>query len=78
MDIFEILEICKKYSQLGWACQEQLDDMLNGKDLSELNSNAVRYNIQFLNDVLGYMKDDQAEELEDILLEFDERMAENG
>lgn len=43
-----LIELCKAYSKLGWAVQEQLEDALSSSDLSELNSNALRMIVQFL------------------------------
>jgi hypothetical protein len=46
----EIIKLCKEYSELGWAIQEQLDKLLEDQNcLSELNPNAVKYIDAFLN-----------------------------
>jgi hypothetical protein len=45
MDLEEILRICAEYNKLGWAVQEQLDDLLNGE--TEQNPNAVKMMAKF-------------------------------
>jgi hypothetical protein len=76
MNISSILEICKMYSKLGWACQEQLHIMIDNGNLSGLNGNAVRYNLEFLDNVKSYMEDADIEELDDIITDFQSQIDE--
>lgn len=41
MEKEEFIELAKKYQDLGWSVQEQLDDYLAGKK-DELNPNAIK------------------------------------
>lgn len=50
-DTRERIEFGKKYQELGWAVQEQLDDLLDGNDEpGSLNDNAVDMIEQFAQD----------------------------
>src|SRR5215471_15694260 len=42
MDLGQLITICKKYNDLGWAVQEQLGGLIEGKPAREMNGNAVR------------------------------------
>ena len=75
MNISTILEICKSYSNLGWSCQEQLHTMIDTGDLEGLNPNAVRYNLEFLNNIRFYLEDADVEELDEIIQDFEEKLA---
>ncbi len=41
MSIHEIVELCKLYSDMGQAVQEQLDAVLDNESLDDLNPNAL-------------------------------------
>lgn len=58
MDISSVLEICKAYNKLGWAMQDQLNDIAeSGGELEnlieegKLNPNALYYINEFLQKV---------------------------
>lgn len=53
MDIQTLIELCKAYSKLGWAVQEQLSDVLDDTDLSRLNGNALKMIAAFLRKAEG-------------------------
>lgn len=40
-DLLKMLRFAKKYAKLGWAVQEQFDDLINNENRSGLNPNAV-------------------------------------
>ena len=42
MDTYTLIELCKAYAGLGWAVQAQLNDVLDGADLNDLNGNALK------------------------------------
>lgn len=48
MDINTLIELCKAYTSLGWAVQEQLSDVLDGADLNDLNGSALKMIAAFL------------------------------
>ena len=60
MEIREILEICKTYSRLGSALQEQLDAAVE-MDLNAKNYNpaAERYLVDFLEQLYDYADDSE-------------------
>lgn len=40
MELDELMRFARAYSKLGWAIQEQLDDVVNG-NLDDINPNAL-------------------------------------
>lgn len=40
MELDELMRFARAYSRLGWAIQEQLDDIVNG-NLDDINPNAL-------------------------------------
>lgn len=48
MNIQTLIELCKAYSNLGWAVQEQLIAVAGGEPLSDQNGNALRMILDFL------------------------------
>lgn len=40
MELDELMRFARDYNKLGWAIQEQFDDLVNG-DLSDINPNAL-------------------------------------
>lgn len=71
MDIQTLIELCKAYSKLGWAVQEQLEDALSSSDLSELNSNALRMIVEFLRKA----EDNEVENAGDTADQIEEHLA---
>ena len=53
MELNQLIRFAKAYSSLGWAIQQQLNDVIDG-DFSDLNENAVAEMWQKLN---GYDDD---------------------
>ena len=53
MTITDFVESAKLYSELGWAVQEQLDDLLDNTYLEpgDLNENAVRMIARFADEL---------------------------
>lgn len=56
MDVADFIEAAKTYSDLGWAVQGQLDDLLDYTILEpgELNENAVAMIARFADDLYNY------------------------
>lgn len=54
MELDQLIKFAKAYSGLGWAIQQQLDDVIGG-DLSDLNENAVAEMWQKLNGYDDYL-----------------------
>ncbi len=50
MNMKTLVEICKKYNNLGAAVQEQLDDAMNNR-FDQCNPNAIKIVDGFLDDV---------------------------
>ncbi len=48
MSIEELLELCQRYNDLGWAVQEQLASVVDGEALEEQNLNALEMIRKFL------------------------------
>lgn len=51
MDIADYIDFAILYKDLGWAVQEQLSDVIDGRDLEELNPNALREIDEFLSKI---------------------------
>lgn len=41
MNFQDFVELAKKYAAMGWSVQEQMDDVINGESLDDLNPNAL-------------------------------------
>lgn len=58
MELWAILQIAKKFSNLGWSVQEQMETLLDGEseaeDIANLNPNAVRMIVDFFEDIKDY------------------------
>lgn len=55
MEIREFLDAAREYSDLGWAVQEQLDNLLDGgMEAGELNDNAVNLIERFSGNLYNY------------------------
>lgn len=63
MEMNELMRFARAYNKLGWAIQEQVNDILNG-DFSDINPNALAEIDQRLR---GY--NDELDELIDEALE---------
>ncbi len=48
MDLHDFIELAREYQSLGWAVQEQLDDVLDGESADDKNPNALRLIRTFL------------------------------
>lgn len=48
MKIDELIDLCQRYSDLGWAVQEQLVGVIEGEPLEDMNSNALELIRKFL------------------------------
>lgn len=54
MELETFLDLCKQYSDLGWAVQKQLHSAVNGDEpLDELNNNALSEICHFLEQAGG-------------------------
>ena len=42
MDFTTFMRLARMYSKMGWSVQGQLDNILDGEDLSEQNPNALK------------------------------------
>jgi len=42
MDFEAFLKLAKMYSALGWSVQEQLEQIMDGEPLDDLNPNAMK------------------------------------
>lgn len=52
MTLAELIRLCKAYNQLGWAIQEQLDQLMQDRtSVNELNSAAVDFIVEWLGEV---------------------------
>jgi len=55
MDLWTIIAISKQYAHLGWAVQEQMETLLSDEsdpeDIAQLNTNAVKMIVDFLEDI---------------------------
>lgn len=65
MTLEELVQICKEYAQLGWAIQEQLDDVLEDTMYEENVKNAFDYIRGWLYDVSAVP--DLADEVDEII-----------
>jgi hypothetical protein len=68
IDIHGFLELLKSYSELGWAVQDQLRKIADGRDLSMLNGNALEMIKEFFENVrdAGLVVDEATEIIERI------------
>ncbi len=48
IDIGELLDLCERYRDMGWAVQEQLAAVIEGEPIDEQNSNALEMIRKFL------------------------------
>jgi hypothetical protein len=55
MNLWTVLEISKNYAHLGWAVQEQMETLLSDEsspeEVADLNVNAVKMIVSFLEDI---------------------------
>jgi len=73
MYLEEIIEICKEYQNLGWAIQDQLDDIVSGKtDPENYNLNALYELIGFLQFAENWGLVDAGENIETVNLAIEE------
>lgn len=42
MNFHDFVELARKYSAMGWSVQQQMDDVIDGEPLDELNPNALQ------------------------------------
>jgi len=59
MELYDLIQLCKKYSHMGWAVQQQLDNILDvglaaAIEEGKVNPNALNLVKDFLGDVVGY------------------------
>lgn len=59
MELYDLIQLCKKYSRMGWAVQQQLDNILDmglaaAIEEGKVNPNALDIIREFLGDVAGY------------------------
>lgn len=68
IELYDVIQICKAYNDLGWAIQEQLDDVLDGRG-EEANPNALDYILRFLDKVQdsGILVDSETQAIHTIL-----------
>jgi hypothetical protein len=71
MDLATFLRFAKRYNDLGWSVQEQLQDVAQGDSMSDQNSNALYMIARFLRNIADDVEDakELAEEIEQFLLE---------
>lgn len=48
MKIEDLLDLCQRYSDMGWAVQEQLASVIDGEALEDQNGNALEIIRKFL------------------------------
>ena len=58
MDMYDLMDFAKAYSRLGWAVQEQLDDLIEYPDTEDLNPNAVRRMLEHPNEEIRELAQD--------------------
>jgi hypothetical protein len=58
MSLETLLDMCKAYSELGWAVQQQLHAVADGEDMEEQNGNAVKMIRSFLSKAASVGVDD--------------------
>jgi hypothetical protein len=78
IDLEDIVQLCKGYAHMGWAVQEQLDDVLAGDMTAEnVNENALRDIEDWLHDLatLSPELDDAAMIVLDRIADFRDEMA---
>lgn len=42
MNFHDFVELARKYAAMGWSVQQQMDDVIDGEPLDELNPNALQ------------------------------------
>lgn len=69
MTLYKLMYLLKEYNGLGWAVQEQLDDVIDGK-IKDCNPNAVRMIKEFFATVAaecdGTLGEEASEMVEEI------------
>ena len=77
MDLTWVLEVCKAYSAMGTAIQEQLQDIATGESLDDQNPNALRViGADFLGRIAEGTEEKLQEELMTLKTKIDEYLAE--
>lgn len=78
MELTDLLNICKAYSELGSAVTDQLHCVESGEPKEEQNSNALGMIVDFLREVEQYDGMEDAEMLADELDEYLEDIPEGA
>ncbi len=71
MDLDTFITAAKLYNRLGWAVQDQLDDILSGS-IYECNPNAVRMCVEMFKQVELDDSEDVLQEMKEFLGSVDE------
>lgn len=74
MDVKTFLKAAKRYSDLGWAVQEQLENIVNGDPVADQNLNAVR----LVHDFLKHLSWVEVEGVDRLIDEVEEEIAAKG
>lgn len=48
MDFMRFMRLVRKYRDMGWSVQGQLDDVINGEPLEDMNPNALEMIREFV------------------------------
>lgn len=60
MTIERFIKLAKRYNELGWAIQNQLDQVLGNAELGTLNDNALMVIADFLDEAGDELNDEAA------------------
>ncbi len=52
----DMLEICRAWHKLGWAVQEQLTAVLDGRPIGDQNLNAMEMVVDFLREMERFVE----------------------
>ncbi len=75
MDIETFVKLAKQYNDLGWAIQEQLNDVLQG-DVDSVNPNALAYIKRFIDEAANSGVDTEIAEC--VIRDFEDECQEHA
>lgn len=70
MNFHDFIRIAKDYSALGSSVQDQLDDIIDGEPMDDMNPNALAY----ISDLIGDLECAGVEDALDLKAEIDEHL----
>ena len=72
MQLDDLMELCRQFSNLGWAVQSQLRDVVAGDDLDEQNPNALKMCASFLREAAALGVEGASDVADDIKRHLDQ------